>query len=57
MKVLFCSPYSDAPEAIKGGINTWGRYIVDYYEQFGKDQVELIPVSLDRSVLRQHQKL
>lgn len=50
MKVLFCSPYSDAPEAIKGGINTWGRYIVDYYEQFGKNQVELIPVSLDRSV-------
>lgn len=50
MKVLFCSPYSDAPEAIKGGINTWGRYIVDYYKQFGKNQVELIPVSLDRSV-------
>lgn len=50
MKVLFCSPYSDAPEAIKGGINTWGRYIMDYYEQFGKNQVELIPVSFDRSV-------
>lgn len=50
MKVLFCSPYSDAPNTIRGGINTWGRYIMDYYEQCGKEQVELIPVSLDRSV-------
>jgi len=50
MKVLLCSPYSDAPNTIRGGINTWGRYIIEYYEQDGKDQVELIPVSLDRSV-------
>ena len=50
MKVLFCSPYSSAPNTIKGGINTWGRYIMEYYEKYGKEQVELIPVSLDRSV-------
>lgn len=50
MKVLFCSPYSDASNAIKGGINTWGRYITTYYNHYGRDQVELIPVSLDRTV-------
>lgn len=50
MKILFCSPYLKTPEAIKGGMNTWGRYIMAYYEQHGKEQVELIPVSLDRSV-------
>lgn len=50
MKVLFCSPYSDAPEVIKGGINTWGRYIMSYYEEYGRKDVELIPVSLDRTV-------
>ena len=50
MKVLFCSPYSDAPDTIKGGINTWGRYIMAYYSHYGKEEVELIPVSLDRTV-------
>ena len=50
MKVLFCSPYSEAPEVIKGGINTWGRYIMSYYEEYGRKDVELIPVSLDRTV-------
>ena len=50
MKVLFCSPYSDAPKVIKGGINTWGRYIMAYYKQYGKNQVKMIPVSLDRTV-------
>lgn len=50
MKVLLCSPFSDAPNTIRGGINTWGRYIITYYEQYGRNQVELIPVSLDRTV-------
>lgn len=49
MKVLFCSPYLKNAEAIKGGINTWGRYIMEYYKQYGKKQVCLIPISLDRS--------
>ena len=48
MKVLFCSPYSDAPEVVKGGINTWGRYVMAYYTQYVKDGVEVIPVSFDR---------
>ena len=50
MKILFCSPYLNTPETIRGGINTWGRYIMAYYKQYVKEQVELIPVSLDRSV-------
>lgn len=50
MKVLFCSPYLTTPETIKGGINTWGRYIMAYYEQHGKEQVDFILVSLDRTV-------
>ena len=50
MKVLFCSPYLDVHNIIRGGINTWGRYIMTYYENYVKDQVEIVPVSLDRSV-------
>lgn len=50
MKILFCSPYSDAPDALKGGINTWGRYIMEYYKRYGKNQVQLIPISFDRSI-------
>lgn len=50
MKVVFCAPYSDAPDAVKGGINTWGKYIMEYYKRYGNNQVQLIPVSLDRSV-------
>lgn len=48
MKVLFCSPYSSAPEVIKGGINTWGRSVVSYFKEYGRKDVELLPVSLDR---------
>lgn len=48
MKVLFCSPYSDSPYVVKGGINTWGRYVMAYYTKYAKDNVKLIPVSLDR---------
>ncbi len=48
MKVLFCSPYSDSPDIIKGGINTWGRYVVAYYMQYANDDVDLIPISFDR---------
>lgn len=48
MKVLFCSPYSNVPGVIKGGINTWGKYVMDYYSQHAKADVKLIPVSFDR---------
>lgn len=48
MKVLFCSPYSDSPDVVKGGINTWGRYVMAYYTRFAKNEIELIPVSFDR---------
>lgn len=48
MKVLFCSPYSESPNVIKGGINTWGRYVISYYKKYANDDVILIPVSFDR---------
>ena len=49
MKVLFCSPFSESSEVIRGGINTWGRYIMSYYLVYGINDVELIPVSFDRT--------
>lgn len=48
MKILFCSPYSNSPDVIKGGINTWGNYVITYYNKYAKDDVELIPISFDR---------
>ncbi len=51
MKVLFCSPCSSSNDAIKGGINTWGRYVVSYYKQYGRQNLQLIPVSFDRYTL------
>ena len=51
MKVLFCSPFSSESNVIKGGINTWGKYIISYYQEMNSDNIELIPVSFDRHTL------
>lgn len=48
MKILFCSPYLDSANVVSGGINQWGRYFISYYKKYGKKDVELIPISLDR---------
>lgn len=48
MQVLFCSPFLQTPDVVTGGINQWGRYIVSYYNQYGEEDIELIPVSFDR---------
>lgn len=48
MKILLCSPYFDEPKVVKGGINTWGRYIIEYHKQYAKKTMELIPISFDR---------
>ena len=50
MKVLFCSPYLSSDDVVKGGINTWGRYIMEYATADGKSDVEIIPISFDRHV-------
>lgn len=47
MKVLLCTPYKDDPEIVRGGINQWGKNILDYYES-NRDDLELIPISFDR---------
>lgn len=47
MKVLFCSPFSSDINVIKGGINTWGRYMVSYYNDYGRGDIDIIPVSFD----------
>lgn len=48
MKVLLGSPYLDTPGVVSGGVNQWGRYMVSYYKECGKNDVELILVSFDR---------
>ena len=50
LKVQFCSPYLSSEDIVKGGINTWGRYIMEYAKEDGKSDVELIPISFDRHV-------
>ncbi len=50
IKVLFCSPYLSSDDVVKGGINTWGRYIMEYVATDGQSDVEIIPVSFDRFV-------
>ena len=55
MKVLFCSPFSSDIDVVKGGINTWGRYMVSYYNNYPPDDIDLIPVSFDHySDLNKH---
>lgn len=51
IKVLFCSPYTSEEGVAKGGINTWGRHVLSYYKEYATDNVELIPISFDRSTL------
>ena len=51
MKVLFCSPYLSDSYVVKGGINTWGRYIIAYYNQLNSGNVDLVPISFDRHTL------
>lgn len=50
MRVLFCSPYLSSDDVVKGGINTWGRYIMEYAVTDGQSDAEIIPVSFDRFV-------
>ena len=50
LKVLFCSPYLSSDDVVKGGINTWGRYIMEYATADGKSDVEIVPISFDRHV-------
>ena len=50
IKVLFCSPYLSSDDVVKGGINTWGRYIMEYSSTDGQSDAEIIPVSFDRFV-------
>lgn len=50
IKVLFCSPYLSSDDVVKGGINTWGRYIMEYAETDGHSDAEIIPISFDRFV-------
>lgn len=49
MKVILCSPYLSNDGIHKGGINTWGRYIVTYYDRLSDPNLRLFPVSFDRS--------
>ena len=44
MKVLFCSPYLSNDDVLKGGINTWGRHIISYYNTEYKGDLSIIPV-------------
>lgn len=48
MKVLFCSPYSSAPDVVKGGLNVWGKNIMTYYASHPQANLELVGVSFDR---------
>ena len=50
IKVLFCSPFLSSDDVVKGGINTWGRYIMEYVVTDGQSDAEIIPVSFDRFV-------
>ena len=49
MKVLFCSPFLNSETVVKGGINTWGKYVVSYYANLKEPVISLLPISFDRS--------
>ena len=45
MKVLFCSPYLNSPDFVKGGIGIWAQNIISYCLDTAQSDVELLPVS------------
>ena len=47
MNILFCSPYEQRPGIVTGGLNIWGKSIIDYYRESGAE-IDLTPVSFDR---------
>ncbi len=49
MKVLLCSPFSNNPRFVQGGIVVWAQNIVGYYHQQSTD-VQLHVVPYDRKV-------
>ena len=48
MNVLFCSPYLNSPDFVKGGIGIWAQNIISYCLDTAQSDVELLPVSFDR---------
>ena len=56
LKVLFCSPYLLSDDVVKGGINTWGRYIMEYAAEDGMSDAEILPISFDRYVTSSEDK-
>ena len=50
IQVLFCSPYMSSDDIVKGGINMWGRYIMEYAAEDGKSDADIVPISFDRHV-------
>ena len=48
LRVLLCSPYLSDADIVKGGINTWGRYIVSHFHGNSNENIELVPISFDR---------
>lgn len=56
VKVLFCSPYLSSKDIVKGGINTWGRYVMEYATEDGMSDVEILPISFDRNMSPSEEK-
>lgn len=55
MNVLLCSPYKNAPDIVRGGINQWAQNILSYHKEHN-DDIEIIPVSFDRHISLIHSK-
>ena len=45
--VLFCSPYLQQPGIVTGGINVWGKNIINYHKSVDSE-IALNPISFDR---------
>lgn len=49
IRVILCTPYIVSESFQRGGIQIWGATILQYFQSKTPTEIEIIPVSLDRS--------
>ena len=52
LRILLCTPFEQGESIVSGGINVWGKNILDYYSEIGHNNVDIDAISYDRHYAR-----